>query len=263
MAIFNSCDGLGLAWELQKLQIPQVIVMGEPVPDHVAQEFLKYFLIPFAKGQSFYLAVREARERLQGLEDQFPCASWLPVICQNPLVKPPTWLALTGFVPPTDINRAWQDLRDKAEPTDKIWSENVKRDLVPPLKEIRLGSRIRLAMELDRQEGYLIVLDKGTSGKVYCLCPSSGFAPNPKFKQGVTFYLPQEGARLPYFSVAGSEGQEEVLAIITDTPLDLEWLRVDSKTYALELTLEHLIQLLVQLNQRSDWRAIRTDFNVL
>jgi hypothetical protein len=31
-----------------------------------------------------YQAVRSAREQLQGLEDRYPCASWLPVICQNP-----------------------------------------------------------------------------------------------------------------------------------------------------------------------------------
>ncbi|NJO29878.1 MAG: hypothetical protein HC874_21865 [Richelia sp. SL_2_1] len=43
LAIFNSCDGLGIAAELESLHIPQVIVMREPVPDFVAQEFLKYF----------------------------------------------------------------------------------------------------------------------------------------------------------------------------------------------------------------------------
>ncbi|NET57702.1 MAG: CHASE2 domain-containing protein [Symploca sp. SIO2E6] len=91
IAIFNSCDGLGLASNLTDLQIPQIIVMREPVPDRVAQEFLKYFLQAFARGESFYLAVREARERLQGLEDKFPCATWLPIICQNPTVLPPTW----------------------------------------------------------------------------------------------------------------------------------------------------------------------------
>lgn len=91
LAIFNSCDGLGLARELADLQIPEVIVMREPVPDRVAQEFLKYFLTAFAQGNSFYLAVRTARERLQALEDQFPCATWLPIICQNPAVSPPTW----------------------------------------------------------------------------------------------------------------------------------------------------------------------------
>ncbi|MEG4249420.1 pentapeptide repeat-containing protein [Microcoleus sp. Pol10D4] len=94
IAIFNSCDGLGLANQLAQLHIPQVIIFREPVPDIVAQEFLKNFLTAFTSGKSFYLAVREARERLQSLEDRFPCASWLPVICQNPAEVPPSWYSL-------------------------------------------------------------------------------------------------------------------------------------------------------------------------
>jgi len=94
LAIFNSCDGLGLARELSNLNIPQIIVMREPVPDLVAQEFLKHFLKIFVEGKSLYLAVREARERLQGLEDRFPCATWLPVVCQNPAEVPTTWQGL-------------------------------------------------------------------------------------------------------------------------------------------------------------------------
>lgn len=96
LAIFNSCDGLGLAWDLADLQIPQVIVMREPIPDRVAHEFLKYFLVAFSSGQSFYLSVREARERLQAMESTFLCATWLPVICQNPAELPPTWEELRG-----------------------------------------------------------------------------------------------------------------------------------------------------------------------
>nr|WP_242022579.1 CHASE2 domain-containing protein [Trichocoleus sp. FACHB-90] len=96
LAIFNSCDGLGLARNLADLQIPQMVVMREPVPDIVAQEFLKYFLKAFASGESFNLAVREARERLQGLEEQFLCSSWLPVIFQNPASVPPTWQEWLG-----------------------------------------------------------------------------------------------------------------------------------------------------------------------
>ncbi|MDF0553949.1 CHAT domain-containing protein [Kamptonema sp. UHCC 0994] len=91
LAIFNSCDGLGLAQRLDDLEIPQMIVMREMVPDFVAQQFLKDFLTNFASGNSLYQAFREAREKLQGLETDFPCASWLPIICQNPSVEPPTW----------------------------------------------------------------------------------------------------------------------------------------------------------------------------
>jgi branched-chain amino acid transport system substrate-binding protein len=84
LAILNSCDGLGLAQELADLHIPYLIVMREPVPDRIAQTFLNYFLKAFAKGEPFYLAVRQAREQLQSLERTYPCASWLPVICQHP-----------------------------------------------------------------------------------------------------------------------------------------------------------------------------------
>ncbi|KYC42408.1 transmembrane sensor domain-containing protein [Scytonema hofmannii PCC 7110] len=91
LAIFNSCDGVGLSQQLQELHIPQVIVMREPVPDVVAQEFLKSFLAEFSRGHSLYTAVRCARERLQALEEEYPCATWLPVICQNPAEPVMTW----------------------------------------------------------------------------------------------------------------------------------------------------------------------------
>jgi len=96
IGIFNSGDGLGLANQLASWHIPQIIVMGEPVRD-VAQEFLQHFLTAFAGGKSFYLAVREAREKLPGLENYFPCASWQAVICQNSAEIPPTWESLPGF----------------------------------------------------------------------------------------------------------------------------------------------------------------------
>ncbi len=101
-AIFNSCDGLGLAADLSDLHIPQVLVMREPVPDQVAHAFLQGFLESFSAGNSFYLSVREAREKLQGLESRFPCATWLPVIVQNLAETPPTWLSLQGKSPVQD-----------------------------------------------------------------------------------------------------------------------------------------------------------------
>jgi uncharacterized protein YjbI with pentapeptide repeats len=91
LAIFNSCDGLGLAANLADLHLPQMIVMREPVPDRVAQEFLKHFLATFSSGATLYASVREAREKLQGIEHRYVCASWLPVIYQNPASQPPTW----------------------------------------------------------------------------------------------------------------------------------------------------------------------------
>ncbi len=94
LAFFNSCDGLGIAAELESLYIPQVIVMREPVPDKVANYFLKYFFEQFTRGTSFYKSVNIARRKLQGLEKKYPCASWLPIIVQNLLEIPPTWNSL-------------------------------------------------------------------------------------------------------------------------------------------------------------------------
>lgn len=97
LALFNSCDGLGLARELANLQIPATVVMREKVPDEVAQKFLEYFLKAFAKkGKSLTDAVREARERLREMEDKYACASWLPAICHNPAEFMPSWRSLLG-----------------------------------------------------------------------------------------------------------------------------------------------------------------------
>lgn len=130
LAIFNSCDGLGLAQELADLQIPQIIVMREPVPDNVAQEFLKYFLNAFASGKSLYLSVNEARQKLQYLDEYPPSVSWLPVICQNPSQLMPTWDKLRGASGTKTRSTIWTRNRDSQE------SENRNRLLAKIKDEV-------------------------------------------------------------------------------------------------------------------------------
>lgn len=84
LAIFNSCNGLGLAQRLADLNIPYVIVMRERVPDQVALEFFKTFLTTFSQGKVLHSALHTARQKLLGYSDRYPCAHWLPVLCQNP-----------------------------------------------------------------------------------------------------------------------------------------------------------------------------------
>ena len=83
LAILNSCDGLGLAQEFCALKIPQIVVMKEPVPDQVAQHFLAYLLQALSAEKSLCVAIREARQQLSCLEDQYPFASWLPTLFQT------------------------------------------------------------------------------------------------------------------------------------------------------------------------------------
>lgn len=87
LAIFNSCNGLGLARQLSDLDIAQIIIWREPVPDKIAQEFLKSFLDSFSTtGLSLYRSVQNARLEVQeyiSKNDNLPRVSWLPVIHHN------------------------------------------------------------------------------------------------------------------------------------------------------------------------------------
>jgi serine/threonine-protein kinase len=97
LVIFNSCDGLGIARQLAALEIPNIIIMREPVPDEVAYKFLQRFLEVFAQGKPLHLAVRRAREKINRLENKFPGATWLPMTFQNPAEPPLTWSLLGGL----------------------------------------------------------------------------------------------------------------------------------------------------------------------
>lgn len=101
LAIFNACDGLGIAYQLaegEDLYLPQIIVMREILPVALAPKFLQYFLEGYTHGLSLSTALRNSRKRLQIEEKDFPCASWLPVLCQNPAEIPLRWHDLV--IPP-------------------------------------------------------------------------------------------------------------------------------------------------------------------
>ncbi|MGK7901306.1 MAG: CHAT domain-containing protein [Hormoscilla sp.] len=98
LVIFNSCDGLGLGNQLAELHLPQSILMREEIPDQVAQEFLQHFLTSFASDKSLYASVLSARRKLEdAYNEKYPGISWLPTICQNPAVEPPTWQGFQGI----------------------------------------------------------------------------------------------------------------------------------------------------------------------
>jgi hypothetical protein len=89
LAIFNSCDGIGLAKDIQNLQIPQTIVMREPIPDNVAHIFLTSYIDGIRQieiDSPLYLAERYARYKVK---DSLICADWLPMIFQNHKVPSP------------------------------------------------------------------------------------------------------------------------------------------------------------------------------
>lgn len=116
LAIFNSCDGVGIAKQLSQYKIPNIIIMREPVPDEVAQKFLQRFLEAFAAGKPLSLAVRRAREKLTRLENKFPGSSWLPMLWSNPSEPPLTWKSLGGV----ETNRQLDSQDSKKGQPDSI-----------------------------------------------------------------------------------------------------------------------------------------------
>jgi CHASE2 domain-containing sensor protein len=119
LAIFNSCSGLGLATSLATLNIPTVIVMREAIPNRVAQDFLRAFLSSFAGGNSLLSAVGDGRAKLQQIEADFPCATWLPVVFCNPSVDLPTW---KSFYPQSSPEiKLWQLAAIALAATATIW----------------------------------------------------------------------------------------------------------------------------------------------
>ncbi len=199
LAIFNSCDGLGLARYLTDLQIPAIVVMREPVPDRVAQKFLEYFLKTFAKQRkSLYASVREARERLHTLENQFPCASWLPVICQNPAQLPLTWQELQGKV-------TQDSTTGKA-----TWQNRQILSRCSRLKAVVLASVVATALVIGvRHLGMLQPLELQTFDQMLRLRPSEG--PDPRL---LVVAITEDDFKLPEQQQRKGSLSERALALL-------------------------------------------------
>ncbi|NES66914.1 MAG: hypothetical protein F6K24_17485, partial [Okeania sp. SIO2D1] len=89
LAIFNSCDGLGIANKFAELRLPQSIVMKESIPDIMAIHFLEYFLEFFCHDEPLFVAVGKTRKELKkkyNHPDKYPGGHSLPVVVPNPAV---------------------------------------------------------------------------------------------------------------------------------------------------------------------------------
>ena len=124
IAIFNCCNGLGLAEQLSDLNIPYIIVMREIVPNQCAQNFLRQLLDLYSQGDSFPAAFKQARQSLRlspGGFAQF--ADWLPILFHNPLSHHVTWRDLSATVfsrlLPPQIITACNYL---SQPNRRIWT---------------------------------------------------------------------------------------------------------------------------------------------
>ncbi len=180
----------------------------------------------------------------------------------------PEWLKEHPILPLT-CDQLWQQLWEKAMPTDKMKPVLVKSVATLDMggseiedddkPSVPLGSKIYFQLQLEKA-GYLLLLEKGTSGKMWCLSPSGGFAPNPHLSAGVV-NLPLLGARQSHFKLTGNPGVEEVVAVIAKDKPTLEWLSQVSDRL-LELREDHLKGLLEYLNHSRDCQILRMAYRV-
>lgn len=169
LAIFNSCDGLGLAHELADLNIPQLVVMREPVPDFVAQAFLKSWLQRFSQGIPLSQALRQARQQLQGLEDDFPGGSWLPVMLQNPAAPTLHWPGSVSFSEGRDgPNRSIPTFNRQQLRNRQALLNRVQQDWIEGVLDQSLRGQVMISLGLEEQPQALacswdLSLESGTN----------------------------------------------------------------------------------------------------
>jgi len=177
------------------------------------------------------------------------------------------WLWETVFLeweknPPSPLTpeQLWQQLVDRARPTKKmgpVIADNL--DMWSPYQDcVRLGSNIRFEFKLGHA-GHLLLLEKATSGKVFCLCPSF-LAPRSYLRDNKTV-LPQEGAPLKSFKITGNIGIEQIVAVMGENLPPLNWIPQPDRQ-PLQLQKDHLHQLLQYLEGRSDYQVLYAEYTV-
>ncbi|MFB2894913.1 DUF4384 domain-containing protein [Aerosakkonemataceae cyanobacterium BLCC-F50] len=154
----------------------------------------------------------------------------------------------------------WEQLLKLATPTDKMGPKLAGvLDMGSDYQEcVPLGSNIIFEVKLETP-GYLLLLEKGTTGRFWCLCPSV-YAPQPSLPAGVAV-LPQPVSGKKSFKITGSIGLEQIVAVIGKDKPNLDWLSEGSgKT--LQLEEGHLNELLKCLERSGDCKVLYTEYTV-
>ncbi len=178
-----------------------------------------------------------------------------------------SFLEVEEEILPLTLEELWLQLQTLGSPTQKMglvlvteetldwgWQADSRYE-----KSVQIGNYVRFEIALDTQ-GYLLLLQKGTSGKFWCFCPSC-FAPQPQLSPGKTI-LPQEGSPMPSLEIEGDPGTEQILAVITQKEPNLSWLPQGSDN-PLELTESHLTELLEFVNELEDCKIMYTEYKVI
>jgi hypothetical protein len=197
------------------------------------------------------------------------------VLCSTPVLRGEEATLIRPRRPSAGLEGLWS----LAKFTDRIWPVVVEgrssapqhvtyevREYGAPQPgvrhKIRLGSSVFWAIEWETP-AHLLLLNQGSEGNTYCLCPS-WFAPRTRLRPGFTLFPPEEAHCEP-FVLTGIPGRESVLAIISDEPLGLEWMPPDTSVPARVLDRLDLLELgrILSRLPPDHWAVLATDFDVV
>ncbi len=123
---------------------------------------------------------------------------------------------------------AKEELQMMASGTSGIVRRDVKID-IPKVGENAIQKEEKYLLQVDlKQAGYLLLINQGTSGTKYLWCPSKVYAPLAEMGATAPIYLPQQKALVTTPITFDAVGKEFFLAIVTEQPVNLSWVRPDS-----------------------------------
>ena len=144
-------------------------------------------------------------------------------------------------------------------------NRNLDLESIPDVTEgtIRKGERYKLQVDL-RSEGYLLLINEGVTGEKYCICPSMAFAlPEPLFLRS-PLSLPLEEAIAKDVGLRfNALGEEYFLAIVTEQPLSLSWVRPDSKPRDIVVDDKRLHEIFKLLGKQHNSQVFYKTFEVI
>ncbi|MGB5959523.1 MAG: hypothetical protein WBG73_02595 [Coleofasciculaceae cyanobacterium] len=173
------------------------------------------------------------------------------------------------YFPRWSLETQWQELVAKADKTDD-WLQVEELTPIPvdrnvgrlklPKPTISLNAYINLIVNWRGKSRYLLLLNQGTSGEKFCICPSKLFAPSNQLSQQ-EMRLPQDDVKHPLFFE--DQGKEHFLGIVMEQPLELAWLRPNDQEDLPALDAGRLHELLEKLELQGNWQMFYKSFEVV
>lgn len=175
----------------------------------------------------------------------------------------PQWAKEQGLIKPKSIDECWQELKEKVAHQEGLTVEipalgNMGARPNRKRHEIPVNSHLIYRVDFPKP-GHLMLFEREPNGTIVCLCPSE-FAPESEYP-GKETKLPHPHSEYQYF---GSDelGWEQLVAVITPELPPLQWLE-DSRKEALELSQDHLGEVLDYLQQQPNADVLYTEYLVI